>query len=118
MVAGPYLDSYLIIHTFTKLGAQITKSVLGDVCLSCWNGFAAHETEQANELAGKLSGHAPGQRLTSVQPNERFSLTSGDIGSGSTLSSSGPGLGFCGKSPVLLEQTGTGEILVAALFHK
>ncbi|MGN6623465.1 MAG: hypothetical protein ACTHKK_04930 [Candidatus Nitrosocosmicus sp.] len=32
----------------TQLGKELagqTKSVLGDVCLSCWNGLAAHETQ-------------------------------------------------------------------------
>lgn len=28
-----------------ELAGQTTKSVLGDVCLSCWNGLAAHETQ-------------------------------------------------------------------------
>src|SRR5581483_3412625 len=36
------------------LAEQTTKSVLGDVCLSCWNGLAAHETQQGKELAGEL----------------------------------------------------------------
>ena len=34
------------------LAEQTTKSVLGDVCLSCWNGLAAHEAQQGKELAG------------------------------------------------------------------
>src|ERR1051326_6645497 len=45
-----------------ELAGQTTKSVLGDVCLSCWNGFAAHETQQGTELSGKLLGHVLGQQ--------------------------------------------------------
>ena len=44
-------------HMLTKLAGETTKSALGDVCLSCGNGLAAHETQQGKELAGKLSGH-------------------------------------------------------------
>ena len=58
----PASNSGQLGHTLTKLAGQTTESVLGDVCLSCWGGLAAHETQQAKELAGKLSGHTPGQQ--------------------------------------------------------
>ena len=40
-----------------ELAVQTTKSVLGDVCLSCIGGLAAHDTQLGKELAGKLLGH-------------------------------------------------------------
>lgn len=39
----------------TQQAGRTTKSVLGDVCLSCWGGLAAHETQQGKELAGQAT---------------------------------------------------------------
>src|SRR5581483_2244374 len=89
------------------LAEQTTKSVLGDVCLSCWNGLAAHETQQGKELAGELgqlganlgtgngllgidttasgmNSHAEGSSTTATHGSGSNSGT----GSGSTLGSS------------------------------
>ena len=91
-------------HILTKLVGQTTKSVLGDVCLSCWNGFAEHETQQANEqatgLLGGINSHAEGTNtiagvLTGGQGQQGQTTTgnlgstapSGGTGSGSTLGS-------------------------------
>lgn len=51
------LGNELPLQLGNDLAGQTTKSALGDVCLSCWNGLAAHETQQVgNVLSGEL-GH-------------------------------------------------------------
>jgi len=40
-----------------ELAGQTTKSVLGDVCLSCWGGLAAHERQQADKMLSGELGH-------------------------------------------------------------
>jgi hypothetical protein len=43
-------------------------AALGDVCLSCWNGLAAHETQLGKELAGQTTSLLGSGRCT---PEER-----------------------------------------------
>ena len=40
-----------------ELAGQATKTALGDVCLSCWNGLAGQETQQVGKVLSGELGH-------------------------------------------------------------
>ncbi len=118
-----------------ELGAQTTKSILGDVCLSCWNGFAAHETQQANEqatgllgginshaegtntIAGVLAGGQEGGQTTTGTGNLGSTAPSGDTVTGSTLGSTNQPCSSSYINSITVRNQDSGFDLIPCIVH-
>ena len=128
LLGQPASNSGQLGHTLTKLAGQITKSVLGDVCLSCWGGLAAHETQQAKELAGKLGinnidPQNPAAELgqqgqtTTGTGNLRSTAPNGDTGSGSTLGSTNQPCSSSSINSITVRNQDSGFDLIPCIVH-